>query len=199
MPKRAKEMSPIEVKRLGAGVHNVGGVAGLLMQVSDSGAKSWLLRVRIGDKRRELGLGPYPEVGLAIARKKAAETKEAIRGGVDPIEERKAAKSALKAAQRKGLTFEEAFEKYCAKKLPELQTDRYRSQLRATVEKYAIHELGSMLVQDISREDILHILHPIWETHTETATKVRQRVEKTLDYAKAGGASNWRQSGSLAW
>lgn len=187
MPKRAKELTAVEVKRLGPGVHNVGGVAGLLMQVTDSGAKSWLLRVRIGDKRRELGLGAYPEVGLARAREKAAEAKEAIRSGIDPVEERKAARAALRAAQRKGLTFKQAFEKYCEKKLPELQTERYRTQWRATVEKYALPILGDMLVQDITREDILRILHPIWETRTETATKLRQRVEKALDYAKAAG------------
>lgn len=187
MPRRAKELSAIEVRRLGRGVHNVGGVAGLLMQVSDNGAQSWLLRVRVGDKRREIGLGAFPEVSLAKAREKAGETKEAIRSGVDPVEARKAARSALLTSQRKGLTFIDAFEKYAAKKLPELRTDRYREQWRATVEKYAFPELGNMLVQDITREDILRILHPIWETKTETATKVRQRVEKTLDYAKAAG------------
>ena len=73
------------------------------------------------------------------------------------------------------------------KKLPELRTGRYRAQWRATVEKYAFPELGDMLVQDISRDDILRVLHPIWEIRTETATKVRQCVEKTLDYAKAAG------------
>lgn len=187
MPRRAKELSAIEVRRLGAGVHNVGGVAGLLMQVSDSGAQSWLLRVRVGDKRREIGLGPFPEVTLARAREKAAVMKEAIRTGIDPVEDRKAARSALLASQRQGLTFIEAFEKYAAKKLPELRTERYRGQWRATVEKYAFPELGDMLVQEISRDDILRVLHPIWETKTETATKVRQRVEKTLDYAKAAG------------
>lgn len=165
----------------------MGGVAGLLMQVSDGGAQSWLLRVRVGDKRREIGLGPFPEVSLSKAREKAAQAKEAIRNGIDPVETRKAARSALLASQRQGLTFIEAFEKYAAKKLPELRTERYRNQWRATVEKYAFPELGGMLVQDITREDILRILHPIWETRTETATKVRQRVEKTLDYAKAAG------------
>ncbi|MBM2293453.1 integrase arm-type DNA-binding domain-containing protein [Sulfitobacter pseudonitzschiae] len=187
MPRRAKELSAIEVRRLGPGVHNVGGVAGLLMQVSGSGAQSWLLRVRVGDKRREIGLGPFPEISLAKAREKATEAKEAIRKGIDPVETRKAARSALLASQRQGLTFIEAFEKYAAKKLPELTTERYRSQWKATVEKYAFPELGGMLVQDITRDDILRILHPIWETRTETATKVRQRVEKTLDYAKAAG------------
>lgn len=187
MPKRAKELTAIEVKRLSPGVHNVGGVAGLLIQVADSGAKSWLLRARVGDKRRELGLGPFPEVSLARAREKAAEAREAIRMGVDPIQERKALRSALLASQRQGLTFIEAFNKYAAKKLPELRTDRYRAQWRATVEKYAFPDLGNMLVQDITRDDVLRVLHPIWETRTETATKVRQRVEKTLDYAKAAG------------
>ena len=187
MPKRAKELSAVEVRRLGSGVHNVGGVAGLLLQVTDRGAQSWLLRVRVGDRRREIGLGAFPEVSLAKAREKAAEAKEAIRCGIDPVEARKAARSALMVSQRQGLTFTEAFEKYAAKKLPELATERYRDQWRATVEKYAFPELGNMLVQDISRDDILRILHPIWETRTETATKVRQRVEKTLDYAKAAG------------
>jgi len=187
MPRRAKELSAVEIRRLGHGVHNVGGVAGLLMQVADSGAQSWLLRVRIGDKRREIGLGPFPEVGLARARERAAEAKEAIRSGTDPVEARKAARSALVASQRHGLTFAEAFEQFAAKKLPELATDRYRDQWRGTVEKYAIPELGKMLVRDITREDVLRVLHPIWETRTETATKLRQRIEKTLDYAKAAG------------
>lgn len=187
MPKRAKELSSLEVRRLPSGVHTVGGVAGLLIQVTTNGAQSWLLRVRVGDKRREIGLGPFPEVSLARAREKASETKDAIRNGIDPVEARRAAKLALLASQRKGLTFIEAFEKYAEKKLPELRTDRYRSQWRATVEKYAFPELGDMLVQDISRDDILRVLHPIWEIRTETATKVRQRVEKTLDYAKAAG------------
>ena len=100
MPRPAKELSAVEVRRLGRGVHNVGGVAGLLMQVSNNGAQSWLLRVRVGDKRREIGLGLFPEVSLARAREKAAETEEAIRSGIDPVEARKAARSALLASQR---------------------------------------------------------------------------------------------------
>ena len=187
IPKRAKELSAAEVRRLKTGVHAVGGVAGLLLQVADSGARSWILRTKVGEKRREIGLGPFPEVGLAVARERAAEAKEAIRNGTDPVEARKAAREALRAAQRKGLTFAEAFDRYAAKKLPELQTDRYRAQWRATVEKYALPELGKMLVQDITRADVLRVLNPIWATRTETATKVRQRIEKTLDYAKAAG------------
>jgi hypothetical protein len=100
MPRRARELSAVEVRRLGRGGHNVGGVAGLLMQVLDSGAQSWLLRFRVGDKRREIGLGPFPQVSLASAREKASEAKEAIRNGIDPVEARKAARLALLASQR---------------------------------------------------------------------------------------------------
>ena len=187
IPKRAKELSATEVRRLGEGLHAVGGVAGLALQVSNTGGRSWILRVRVGEKRREIGLGGYPEVSLGRARERAAEAKDAIRCGVDPVEERKAAKAALAAAQRQGVTFTKAFESYAATKLPELSTERYRDQWMAVMQKHALPELGNMLVRDITRVDILRVLNPIWESRTETATKVRQRVEKTLDFAKAAG------------
>lgn len=81
--------------------------------------------MRVGNKHREIGLGPFPEVGLARAREKASEAKESIRNGIDPVETRKAARSALLVFQRRGLTFIEVFEKYAVKKLPELRSDRY--------------------------------------------------------------------------
>ena len=187
IPKRAKELTAAEVRRLGEGLHAVGGVAGLALQVSSRGGKSWILRVRVGEKRREIGLGGFPEVSLGRARESAAEAKDAIRRGVDPVEERKAARAALSAAQRQAVTFSKAFDSYAATKLPELSTERYRAQWRAVMEKHALPELGKMLVRDITRADVLCVLAPIWETRTETATKVRQRIEKTLDYAKAAG------------
>ena len=100
MPKRPKEPSALEIKRLGMGVHAIGRVAGLALQVTGSDAKSWLLRVRVGDKRREIGLGPYPEVSFAKARDGTAEAKEMIRDGIDPIEQRKVARSVLIAEQK---------------------------------------------------------------------------------------------------
>lgn len=72
MPRRARELSPIELKRLAPGVHAVGGVAGLYLQVAEGAGRSWLLRTMVGTKRREIGLGAYPEIGLALARQKAA-------------------------------------------------------------------------------------------------------------------------------
>lgn len=96
MPKKAKELSAAEVRRItGPGLHAVGGVAGLHLQNKTSAASSWILRVKVGNKRRDMGLGGYPDVSLAEARRKAAEAKEKIRQGIDPIWLRKAAREAL--------------------------------------------------------------------------------------------------------
>ncbi|WP_352758224.1 Arm DNA-binding domain-containing protein [Mesorhizobium sp. M0217] len=83
LPRKARELGPLEVKRLSKpGLHAVGGVAGLGLQVKDTGARSWLLRISIGQRRREIGLGGYPDVTLAQAREKAREMRAAVdRGG----------------------------------------------------------------------------------------------------------------------
>ena len=85
MPRIAKELGPLQVSRLkDSGLHPVGGVAGLMLQVSKTGTRSWLLRVKVGDKRREIGLGAYPGVGVALARDKAQQTRDAIANGHRP-------------------------------------------------------------------------------------------------------------------
>ncbi len=95
VPKVATFVSAIEVKRFLPGTHAVGGVSGLNLQVSPNGARSWLLRVRLGERRREIGLGPFPEIGLARARELASLEKEAIRSGIAPIERKEETRSAL--------------------------------------------------------------------------------------------------------
>lgn len=93
---------------------SVGGVPGLYMQLLPSGGKTWILRTQVGTKRRDIGLGGYPEVGLAAARERAREAKDKIRNGIDPVEERKAARASLVAAQRRGLLFADAVDHYLA-------------------------------------------------------------------------------------
>ena len=111
MPKVAKELSAVEVKRLahpgqGRNVSRaVGGVSGLQLQITPSGGRTWLLRTQVGGKRREIGLGGFPTVSLAQARERARAALDSIRKGVDPVEERKAAKAALAAAQSRDMTF----------------------------------------------------------------------------------------------
>jgi integrase len=187
MPKRAKELSPIELKRLSPGVHAVGGVAGLCLQVSDGLGRSWLLRTMVGVKRREIGLGPYPEIGLAMARQKASEIKEKIRAGIDPVEQRKAARAEIEAAQKRGLLFRAAVDSFEPIKAAELSGGKYRDQWRNSLDSYAIPVLGQMMVQDIDLQDILRVLEPIWHSKTVTADKLRRKLAEVLDYATVKG------------
>ncbi|AUR10504.1 putative phage integrase, catalytic core [Phaeobacter inhibens] len=193
MPRRAKELTALEVKRLKHPGHGrnhtvaVGGVSGLLLQITPNSGKSWVLRISVGNKRREFGLGSYPETTLGTARDRARDLKEKVREGIDPIAERKAKKSALIAEQRRGLTFEAAIEKFLSAKLDQFSNPKHRQQWTNTLRTYAQPELGDMLVQDITVRDILRTLNPIWHTKTETASRVRGRIEAVLSWATVAG------------
>lgn len=208
MPARAKELTPAQIRALQhpGGERPikvaVGGVQGLLIQIQASGAKSWVLRTRYGAwtetrlrdgtiqrgrKKREIGLGAYPDVLPGEAREKARAMRAKLEAGVDPIAERKEALMALQAAQARTLTFAEAFEKWAAEKTKEFSTDRYRKQWRRAVEQYAFPEIGKIAVADIALQDVLRVLEPIWSDKTETASKLRQKIEGTLSWATVKG------------
>jgi hypothetical protein len=107
MPKIASELGALAVKRLNRrGLHAVGGVPGLALRVSDTGARSWVLRVVVGAKRREMGLGGYPAVTLADAQRLAREAREAVSKGIDPVREREESRSALRADAAAAITFQ---------------------------------------------------------------------------------------------
>lgn len=189
MPKRAKELAAVEVQRLAQqpGFHAVGGVAGLYLTVSDTGAASWILRTKIGDRRRDIGLGGFPDVTLAMARNKARDAKDKIKEGIDPVAERKAARSRLLAQQMKEVTFEQAAAKVIQKKQAEASNPKHAQQWANTLKTYAFPVLGSMRVEDIEISHVLKVLTPIWTTKNETATRVRQRIEAVLAWATVHG------------
>ena len=193
MPKKVAELSAKEVRDLkhrGRGLnitYPVGGVAGLLMQITPTGARSWVLRTMVGSKRREIGLGGFPDVTLAQARERAREAKEAIRQGVDPIEQRRAARAALTAQQARGLTFAGAMEAYLKIKLTEFNNDKHRKQWRASLDAYAVPSLGPMLVSEITVHELARTLEPIWLTKTETASRLRGRIEAVMAWTTVQG------------
>ena len=188
MPKIAKELSPLAVKRLSRpGIHPVGGAAGLLLRISDTGRRYWVWRGRVGGRRREAGIGPYPEVSVAQARQVAAEMRLKARQGIDPIAERQAAQDALRAAQAKALTFDLAARRYLAAKEGEFRNAKHRKQWQSTLERYASPIIGALAVDRIELAHIVQVLEPIWRSKTETASRLRGRLEKVLDYATVRG------------
>jgi integrase len=188
MPRKARELSAVEVNRLKTpGLYAVGGVAGLALQVAPGGSRSWVLRALVAGKRRDMGLGGFPDVTLAMAREKAREQRLVIDQGGDPILARKEAKSALRATAAAARTFSECATAYIDAKSAEWSNPKHRQQWVNTLEEYAAPVIGDMLVRDVALPHIMRILEPIWTTKTETAARVRGRVEAVLDWATVRG------------
>lgn len=184
MGRKAAELSPLAVSRLKTpALHFVGGVAGLALLVSETGARSWILRITVGAKRRDIGLGGFPDVILANAKERARAIRDKIKLGIDPLAEKQAKKSALIAAEEQSITFERATQLFINAKESDWSNAKHAAQWRSTVETYAYPIIGSMLVRDVDLPHILAILEPIWKTKTETATRLRGRLEKILDFA----------------
>lgn len=184
MARRAKNLSALEVARLKEpGHYAVGGVVGLYLYVGAAGAKSWVLRVMVGEKRRHMGLGSFPSVTLAQARDKARDARNAIDEGEDPIARREAARSRLQAEQATQKTFQQAAEAYIDSHGDAWGNAKHRAQWTSTLETYAYPVIGRLLVQDVEQEHVLQVLEPIWKTKNETAVRLRGRMENVLDWA----------------
>ena len=182
MPKIAKMLGPLEVGRLTEeGFHSVGGCRGLHLRIT-GGSKAWILRIKMGDRRRDLGLGPFPETGLADARRKAQELRDQVKAGIDPVAQKKAAQSAVKASQAKQVTFRQVAEQFLEKNAGD-KTARHTQVWRSSFEMFAFPVIGDLFVQDVELPQILKVLEPIWITTSVTATKLRGRIEAVLSMA----------------
>lgn len=181
MPKKAKEMSAVEVRRIvhpGTGRNvcfSVGGVDGLQLQITPTGARSWLLRYAMKGKRHQIGLGSYPDTTLSQARERARQVKDMIWQGIDPL------------ADRQRFTFAQSVEDYLTAKLSEFRSEKHRKQWRSTLDTYAVPMIGNMGVAEIETKDVLRVLHPIWDSKTETASRLRGRIEAVLSWATVAG------------
>ncbi len=205
MPRKVAEMKALEVSRLTKpGLHFVGGVSGLALQVLPSGGRSWILRTMVGGRRRDMGLGGFPDVTVAGAREAARDARLKVRSGIDPIEEGRAARSALKASAAKVVTFKEAAAAYISAHEAGWKNPKHRAQWKSTLDTYAYPEIGTLSVQDVELPHVLAILEPIWGSKTETATRLRGRIELVLDWATARGfrqglnPARWRRPRSAA-
>lgn len=181
-------MGALEVSRIARrGMNFVGGVAGLGLNVNTGGSRSWVFRARVAGVRRDMGLGGYPDVTLAQARELARVARAKIRAGVDPIEEARAARSALIAARMSAVSFSKATEQYLEAHEAGWSNPKHRQQWENTLTTYAGPKIGQMLVRDIELPHVLSVLEPIWREKTETASRLRGRMESVLDWASARG------------
>ncbi|MBL4611486.1 MAG: integrase arm-type DNA-binding domain-containing protein [Pseudomonas sp.] len=162
---------------------------GLRLVVSKTGRKSWVFRYQINGKRREMGLGKYPGRSLENARHDAEDARRQISAGIDPIEaanaEREAKLAAEMAEAAKRITFDQVAADYIAAHRPGWKNAKHAQQWENTLNTYASPFIGKQSPGDITTEDVLKVLQPIWTTKPETASRVRNRIELVLDAAKA--------------
>jgi integrase len=203
MPKTVTEMSTLTLNEIrAAAMYAVGGVVGLYLQVRESEskpsteannakvqafAKSWILRVTVGGKRRDIGLGSYPTVTLSEARIAARKLRTEIAEGVDPVQKKRDKQSALKADIASAVSFAYCAEHYIATHEAEWKSAKHRAQWPATLKTYAYPVIGQLLVRDVSTAHVRAVVEPIWQGKTETAKRTLNRIALVLDWATSAG------------
>ncbi len=158
---------------------------GLYLQVSKSGAKSWLFRFMLNGKSRQMGLGSLHTISLPEAREEALLCRKQLRDGVDPIEARKLKLGKAQADSARVMTFKECAEKYISSHSAGWKNAKHGSQWQNTLKTYVYPVFGDLPVQSIDTGLVAKVIEPIWATKTETASRIRGRIESVLDWATA--------------
>ncbi len=205
MPRKAKELSALTVSKLKTeGRYAVGGVDGLHLRVS-GGSRAWVLRIAVGSRvdregqvavhRRDVGLGSYPEVSLAEARDRARDLRRQVRDGVDPVLERQATKlrSAIQTAKDK--SFQDCADAYIDANRAGWKNDKHVQQWQNTLATYVFPRFGDLSVASVDTGMVLEVLQQsvglagetLWLNKTETASRLRGRIESILDWATFRG------------
>lgn len=185
MARVIERLAAIQVKSLPPGVHGDGG--GLYLNVNRDGARSWIYRFMLNGRAREMGLGPAHTIGLAEARRRAADARQKRLDGIDPIAARAAERASRALAMARQLSFKECAERYIAANRAAWRNLKHAAQWHATLATYAYAEFGALPVAEIDVGLVLRAVEPIWNAKPETASRVRGRIEAVLDWATARG------------
>ena len=186
----------------GPGVYSDGG--GLYLVVTPTGTKNWSFRFQFNGQRREMGVGPFPAVTLASARDRLEDLRRTLkRDAVDPLAAKReaAAEKVRMETERlaKTKTFMDVASEYISVHAAGWSSPKHALQWTSTLKMYAGPVIGSVPVAAIDRETVLRVLTPIWNTKTETATRVRSRIELVLNYAEALGLRPAGQKNPATW
>jgi len=157
---------------------------GLYLQVTGNGTgRSWVYRYTMNSRQRYIGLGAAHTVSLAQARELAQECRQLRIRGIDPLLDRQRQKQALIVEQAKAVTFNNVAEAYLDLHLDSFRNPKHRQQWRNTLATYVYPKIGDITVSAIGPADVLRCIEPIWNTKRETASRVRQRIERIMSYA----------------
>lgn len=195
------EISPINVGRKVGRVHRkltamtvrkttklgmYGDGGNLWLQIKNGG-KSWIFRYTVKGVQKEMGLGPVDVITLDNARVKSAELRLKLYQGLDPLIEKQLIAEQAKDERANAKTFDQCAHDYIEKERPTWRNAKHAKQWTSTLKTYASPVIGEMNIKDVGKSDILRILQPIWTVKTETASRLRQRIEAVIDFAIAMG------------
>lgn len=186
MPKKVNRFSTVKL----ASTKKPGFYAdgdGLYLQVTDSGSRSWVFRFKTGGRTRDMGLGSLNTIALAEARGIAAECRRQRLQGIDPIEARKSERVQAQLDAARSITFDNCRDKFIGSHRAAWANDKHLKQWESTLNTYVTPMFGALPVQNVDVALVLKALEPIWTTKPETAGRVRGRIERILDWAKARG------------
>jgi integrase len=186
MVRKAERLNALEVKKLEKPGYYLDG-GGLYLQVSKSGSKSWIMRYELAGKPCEMGLGSYTAFTLAEARARAKAQRKLLTDGINPLEVKRSDLLAKRMAEASIITFDSAATAFIAANSPAWRNAKHADQWRNTIATYASPVIGALPVSKVDTAHVLRILTPIWLEKTETAVRLRGRIEKILDWAKAQG------------
>jgi integrase len=197
MPRLINRLSAIKVSKTSKPGYYPDG-AGLYLQVSDNGSKSWIFRFMLNRRPREMGLGSLNTISLAEAREAAVVCRKQLQQGVDPIEARKVIKAERRAQIIAQPTFDECAQLYIEAHNAGWRNPKHAQQWKNTLATYASPAFGKVPIYLIDVSLVMKAIEPIWKTKPETANRVRGRVEAILDWAavrkfrKAENPARWR-------
>jgi integrase len=162
---------------------------GLFLRVTETRAKGWIFRFKRDGKTHDMGLGGYPSVSLSEARQKAKDARKHRDEGNDPIKQRNAQALQIRLEEAQSVTFREAAEQLIETNEAVWKNAKHRQQWTNTLKTYAYPVLGDVPVNYVTTDLVLKVVEPLWAIKTETASRVRGRIERVLSYAKVRG---WR-------
>ncbi len=172
-----------------------GGGDGLYLHVAPSDTKSWVQRIVINEKRRDIGLGYYPAVSLAQARFLSSANRSAVSEGRDSLAEKQQAKGLARIPTPSVPTLAEATAHVIELRRPIWSNPKHAAQWQSTLETYAFPVIGEKTVDEITPSDVLAVLDPIWTVKNETVTRVKQRTETVMDWAVQHGYRLYNPAG----
>ena len=182
MKRKANRLEPLVVTRIKTPGYYPDGL-NLYLQVSSTGTKSWVLRYTLAGRQREMGLGAYPLFSLANARERSQVARRLLADGIDPIEEKHKKKLNDRLSAASIITFDDASMRYIKTHEAGWKSLKHADQWRNTIATYASPVIGRLPVHVIDNKSVVKVLEPIWGSKRETASRLRGRIEKVLDWA----------------